>query len=326
MRKMLGCMLVALFALPVLQADDKPKDEPKSPKEQYDALVKDFSTQQREVIAQLQKTKGEEQKKLLPKYYGLGTEFAERFYKLAEDNPKDAVATDALFWVLQNAGNSPLQAKAAEKVTALLAEMPLKDLARRVNGLQGGPPALFDAAFKRVEKDVKDPVAGDVLAAIAVNGGYFPVGEKATELLVEKFPDHAGIERLCAVLGRSRNPKAADTLKTVLEKSSKPQVKAAAAMGLAGVLASKVDQLGDKPEEADKVAAEAEKYLVLVIEQYGKDNATVVKNAQRDLKVLRTIRVGKEAPIIAGLDLDDKEFKLSDYRGKVVLLDFWGNW
>lgn len=36
--------------------------------------------------------------------------------------------------------------------------------------------------------------------------------------------------------------------------------------------------------------------------------------------------VGKTAPEISGEDIDGKSFKLSDYRGKVVLLDFWGNW
>jgi hypothetical protein len=38
------------------------------------------------------------------------------------------------------------------------------------------------------------------------------------------------------------------------------------------------------------------------------------------------IQVGMTAPEIEGEDIDGKKFKLSDYRGKVVLLDFWGNW
>jgi hypothetical protein len=38
------------------------------------------------------------------------------------------------------------------------------------------------------------------------------------------------------------------------------------------------------------------------------------------------IRVGDTAQEIEGDDIDGKEFKLSDYRGKVVLLDFWGFW
>lgn len=37
-------------------------------------------------------------------------------------------------------------------------------------------------------------------------------------------------------------------------------------------------------------------------------------------------QVGQEAPEITGVDLDGVEFNLSDYRGKVVLLDFWGDW
>ena len=36
--------------------------------------------------------------------------------------------------------------------------------------------------------------------------------------------------------------------------------------------------------------------------------------------------IGRPAPEIEGEDLDGNPFKLSDYRGKVVVLDFWGNW
>jgi len=40
----------------------------------------------------------------------------------------------------------------------------------------------------------------------------------------------------------------------------------------------------------------------------------------------RAIRVGATAPELAGDDLDGRPMKLSDYRGKVVLLDFWGRY
>lgn len=36
--------------------------------------------------------------------------------------------------------------------------------------------------------------------------------------------------------------------------------------------------------------------------------------------------IGKEVPDIVGEDIDGTPFRLSDYRGKVVLLDFWGDW
>jgi hypothetical protein len=39
-----------------------------------------------------------------------------------------------------------------------------------------------------------------------------------------------------------------------------------------------------------------------------------------------TPKVGQAAPDISGQDIDGHRFKLSDYRGKVVVLDFWGDW
>jgi hypothetical protein len=38
------------------------------------------------------------------------------------------------------------------------------------------------------------------------------------------------------------------------------------------------------------------------------------------------LNVGNLAPDILGEDIDGRSFKLSDYRGKVVVIDFWGNW
>ncbi|MEM9411378.1 MAG: TlpA disulfide reductase family protein [Planctomycetota bacterium] len=48
--------------------------------------------------------------------------------------------------------------------------------------------------------------------------------------------------------------------------------------------------------------------------------------AKRDLYELQHLLVGMKAPEIEAKDLDGIEFRLSDYSGKIVMLDFWGHW
>ena len=50
------------------------------------------------------------------------------------------------------------------------------------------------------------------------------------------------------------------------------------------------------------------------------------ERAKAVLFELDALAIGKPVPDIVGEDLDGKPMKLSDYRGKVVLLDFWGHW
>jgi hypothetical protein len=79
-----------------------------------------------------------------------------------------------------------------------------------------------------------------------------------------------------------------------------------------------------------KEKKEADRFHTRVLEKYaeiktqgGATLADAVKAPQfeKDHLVVR-----KTAPDIEGTDIDNKKFKLADYRGKVVLLDFWGNW
>jgi thiol-disulfide isomerase/thioredoxin len=44
------------------------------------------------------------------------------------------------------------------------------------------------------------------------------------------------------------------------------------------------------------------------------------------LDEMHNLTIGKPAPEIDGVDFDGKPLKLSDYRGKVVVLVFWGSW
>ena len=56
------------------------------------------------------------------------------------------------------------------------------------------------------------------------------------------------------------------------------------------------------------------------------DYKTYGEVATHGLYELKNLNVGDVAPEISGEDLDGVAFNLSDYRGKVVLLDFWGHW
>jgi len=51
-------------------------------------------------------------------------------------------------------------------------------------------------------------------------------------------------------------------------------------------------------------------------------NAAVLKPVQDE----GGLAVNIKAPAFSAIDQDGKKFKLSDYRGKVVVLDFWGYW
>ncbi len=83
--------------------------------------------------------------------------------------------------------------------------------------------------------------------------------------------------------------------------------------------------------DPDKLSKEVEKYYERIVKDFANvtdpRGSKLGKMAEERLEVLRhPILVGKPVPEIEGEDIDGAKFKLSDYRGKVVLLDFWGNW
>lgn len=52
----------------------------------------------------------------------------------------------------------------------------------------------------------------------------------------------------------------------------------------------------------------------------------ILTQAKGEILEAQQLQVGNVAPDIVGTDQEGKEFKLSDYRGKVVLLHFWAMW
>ena len=88
-----------------------------------------------------------------------------------------------------------------------------------------------------------------------------------------------------------------------------------------------------KSPDEEKLATVAEAQFEAVLKDYGdaprlirEKAGTIGEFVTAELFELRNLRVGKTVPEIEGEDVDGVKFKLSDYRGKVVMLDFWGHW
>jgi hypothetical protein len=139
-------------------------------------------------------------------------------------------------------------------------------------------------------------------------------------------------------------------LREVLKTNPHKDVQALACLALAESLNTrlqKLDLVEDRPELAERyedlfgkdyyeelgrryragAGKEVEAFFEQAAETYGDVKlpygGTVGERAKSRLFEIRHLAIGEEAPDIEGEDQHGTRFKLSDYRGKVVLLDFW---
>jgi hypothetical protein len=289
--------LALLALLPALQARDKA--ETPTPQQQYQALLTEFDKARMEFQKAFSEAKTQEdQRKVVEEKYPQTDKFAPRFLEFAEKNPKAPAAVDALIWVV---------APPDQVVT---------------------PPSS--------KSDPDSPRT------------------KALRILLRDHVQSEKLGNLCQSLGYVQDEESQPLLRAVLEKSRHRNVQAQACLALARQTETRLRQarlfkndtkmakqyegmMGKEAVEklvkadADKLSKEAEGFYQRIGKEFadvpGDRGDTMGKLAERRLETLRhPILVGKPAPEIAGEDIDGTKFKLSDYRGKVVLLDFWGNW
>ena len=194
-----------------------------------------------------------------------------------------------------------------------------------------------DAAAKALElakKDPKSEVAADALAW-AVQGlrGKPDRLKEALALVREHHLASPKIKSLVGMVGYVGLPDdaVAEFLTAVAEQNPDKATKATALMGLAERYKEKAEPYGrPAPKDADQLRAKAEDLFERVAKEYGDVEAyrgtTFAERAKGELFEMRNLAIGKVAPEIEGEDLDGEKFKLSDYRGKVVVIDFWGDW
>jgi thiol-disulfide isomerase/thioredoxin len=181
-------------------------------------------------------------------------------------------------------------------------------------------PGYARKALDLAKAHPKDPAAEDALTFVCGAAGATPLAAEALDALLA---GHAGGEKLGPALqGLAARPDAEALLRKVRAKSTNKAVQLQAAFLLADVLREK-----DEPTAAQ--TQEAETLLTEIIDQAKGVKGVppgMAEQAAANLTELRKFAVGKPAPDAASSDLDGKAAKLSDYKGKVVVLDFWATW
>ncbi len=160
------------------------------------------------------------------------------------------------------------------------------------------------------------PTAADFLYWVVMNGRRQRVAvEEAVDTLVDHhlaskkmwllagnyvyFQRHLGVERTL------------EALDAIIDGSPHKEAVAEALYSRWQVLRRQ------DPEEAEKVLSK--------LKRTAPDSIPALRLNGQDF-VRERLQIGMVAPDIVGEDIDAIPFKLSDYRGKVVVIDFWGDW
>ena len=175
-----------------------------------------------------------------------------------------------------------------------------QDLAKRAKGTPAAPAALAKV-FEMAGRQGKNTVQHDALKEMVASHLDSPLLERMA-VGVGYTLYHSGFEGL---------------LRSLMDKSPHRNVRAAAQLSLAGFLVQREDA---SPE----AKAESRRLYEGVIKDFA--DTPYAKQAEGKIFEQDNLQVGKVAPDFEAVDQDGKPFKLSDYRGKVVVLDFWGFW
>jgi tetratricopeptide (TPR) repeat protein len=141
---------------------------------------------------------------------------------------------------------------------------------------------------------------------------------QAIEGMIANNPNSKELKQIMSYVAFGVRPedRAIKLLSRIEHYSSEMETKAAAVTLRAGMFYDEYSGEGD--------TARARGILERTIRLYPRTDAA--KRAANMLFAMDNLAVGQPAPDFTATDENGVTFKLSDYRGKVVIVDFWGFW
>lgn len=265
-------------------------DEPNEYQRVNEAYAKEVSSLR---VAYMMIADASTKEKLQQDVLALPAKYADEMLEIASRSSAQPVVYDALMWVVI-----------------------------RVPGT-GQSQAAIDRLMSMVDNGLDSESAYRFLSLVATR----TTGSQAAQAMDRLLRDYVNdplIESVCETLMTKEGTRNEAFLKAVYDRSTNLAVKGFAAFSLAVSLQRASDRSGDISQ-----SAAAERLLLKVVNEYGDESVRsgrLYDLARKPLAEIQKVGIGKWAPEIEGEDLRGRKFKLSDHRGKVVLIDFWGTW
>jgi len=277
--------------------------EEETPTRQTAALLADFTAQKNKFQQALASAKSDEESNAAQESQPDELDFSRRALRIAKAKPEDSGARDALLWVVSQSASRPPRGERLE-------------LERRA----------MDLLLEHHADDPEVARAGLLLIdAISIDRERFLQG------LVDraKMQETKGLARMAL----------APYLMCKLTVAEKVQAAGGPAKNIQPDYAETYADL--RACDIPATRSKAERLLEEVIRDYGKvalvrsgpfrerdleRGLTLGQVAESRLDEIRNFVIGKPGPAIDGQDLAGAPLKLTDYRGKVVVLVFWASW
>ena len=214
---------------------------------------------------------------------------------------------------------SPEEAqKLIPKIQKNLLKLPREDYAKKALALSKTMQTTDQGSFDAL-----------VFAMSMVSrGNNKEIMKEAVDMIVK---DHSKNPKMISVLGFiSSTPDGASILEKIATKTDDRNLAGLAWYAITENLQQQSGEVGIKQAE------ELNKRTEMIYEKLAKDYAdvpmangrgTIGSTIKAALFELQNLSIGKVAPEVLCLNIDgDKEDKLSNYKGKVVVLDIWATW
>ena len=297
MNPIVVAVLVLSLSLPI--AVDAGHVNPGTPKQQYSAIFKEY----RPVSGGLRNAKTDLERKAAVDRLAA---FSSKFLDLAAKYPHDPIALTALRQAVQAVGSTDSAAQITWETNRSVFP------AGSTDGSAGRTVALV----------LRDHVLSEKLGPVIdrMRYGYRIEYEQCLRTVLEKNPHHEVQALACLALAQFLN----DKLRMIQLAEDRPELAGCYNIVFGKDYLPELQRLGRA-----NLAARIETLFERAADEYANEtfrSGTVGEMAKSELYAIRHLSVGRVAPDIEGKDHDGTLFKLSNYRGKVLLLYFWSEY